>query len=165
MKAQCLLYHLYRAWEERSDWSESDSSIQPLLSSDWSESDSSIQPLLSSDWSESDSSIQPLLSSDWSNMIAVSSHCHALCLPVGGASLANDGRSECGVNKCGEALRSTSRSALHACRSASASASSHTNLEPLVIFFFFFFIIIIIIFLLLFFFFFIIFILLYLILF
>ena len=35
----------YRAWEERSDWSESDSSIQPLLSSDWSESDSSIQPL------------------------------------------------------------------------------------------------------------------------
>ena len=66
MKAQCLLYHLYRAWEERSDWSESDSSIQPLLSSDWSESDSSIQPLLSSDWSESDSSIQPLLSSDWS---------------------------------------------------------------------------------------------------
>ena len=61
MKAQCLLYHLYRAWEERSDWSESDSSIQPLLSSDWSESDSSIQPLLSSDWSESDSSIQPLL--------------------------------------------------------------------------------------------------------
>ena len=37
----------YRAWEERSDWSESDSSIQPLLSSDWSESDSSIQPLLS----------------------------------------------------------------------------------------------------------------------
>ena len=72
----------YRAWEERSDWSESDSSIQPLLSS------------------------------DWSNLIAVSSHCHALCLPVGGASLANDGRSECGVNKCGEALRSTSRSAL-----------------------------------------------------
>ena len=66
MKAQCLLYHLYRAWEERSDWSESDSSIQPLLSSDWSESDSSIQPLLSSDWSESDSSIQPLLSYDWS---------------------------------------------------------------------------------------------------
>ena len=128
MKAQCLLYHMYRAWEERSDWSESDSSIQPLLSSDWSESDSSIQPLLSSDWSESDSSIQPLLSSDWSNLIAVSSHCHALCLPVGGASLANDGRSECGVNKCGEALRS-----------ASASASSHTNLEPLVIFFFFFF--------------------------
>ena len=62
MKAQCLLYHLYRAWEEGSDWSESDSSIQPLLSSDWSESDSSIQPLLSSDWSESDSSIQPLLS-------------------------------------------------------------------------------------------------------
>ena len=60
MKAQCLLYHLYRAWEEGSDWSESDSSIQPLLSSDWSESDSSIQPLLSSDWSESDSSIQPL---------------------------------------------------------------------------------------------------------
>ena len=46
------------------------------------------------------------------NLIAVSSHCHALCLPVGGASLANDGRSECGVNKCGEALRSTSRSAL-----------------------------------------------------
>ena len=45
MKAQCLLYHLYRACEERSDWSESDSSIQPLLSSDWSESDSSIQPL------------------------------------------------------------------------------------------------------------------------
>ena len=62
-----------------------------------------------SDWSESDSSIQPLLSSDWSNLIAVSSQ----CLPVGGASLANDaGRSECGVNKCGEALRSTSRSAL-----------------------------------------------------
>ena len=85
MKAQCLLYHLYRAWEEGSDWSESDSSIQPLLSS------------------------------DWSNLIAVSSHCHALCLPVGGASLANDaggGRSECGVNKCGEAFRSTSRSAL-----------------------------------------------------
>ena len=73
MKAQCLLYHLYRAWEERSDWSESDSSIQPLLSSDWSESDSSIQPLT----------------------------CPSL--PVGGASLANDGRSECGVNKCGEA--------------------------------------------------------------
>ena len=97
MKAQCLLYHLYRAWEERSDWSESDSSIQPLLSSDWS---------------ESDSSIKPLLSSDWSNLIAVSSHCHVLCLPVGGASLANDGRSECGVNKCGEAVRSTSRSAL-----------------------------------------------------
>ena len=46
------------------------------------------------------------------NLIAVSSHCHALCLPVGGASLANDGRSECGVNKCGEALHSTSRSAL-----------------------------------------------------
>ena len=44
----------------------------------------------SSDWSESDSSIQPLLSSDWSNLIAVSSHCHALCLPVGGASLVND---------------------------------------------------------------------------
>ena len=61
MKAQFLLYHLYRAWEEGSDWSESDSSIQPLLSSDWSESDSSIQPLLSSDWSESDSSIQPFL--------------------------------------------------------------------------------------------------------
>ena len=57
------------------------------------------------------------------NLIAVSSHCSPLigqnliavsshCLPVGGASLANDGRSECGVNKCGEALRSTSRSAL-----------------------------------------------------
>ena len=73
------------------------------------------------------------------NLIAVSSHCHALCLPVGGASLANDGRSECGVNKCGEALRSTSRSALRvACRSAFASASSHTNLEPLVIILFFF---------------------------
>ena len=76
-----------------------------------------------SDWSESDSSIQPLLSSDWSNLIAVSSRCSPLigqnliavsshCLPVGGASLANDDgvvglqRSECGVNKCGEALRS-----------------------------------------------------------
>ena len=47
-------------------------------------------------------------SSSSSSLIAVSSH----CLPVGGASLANDGRSECGVNKCGEALRSTSRSAL-----------------------------------------------------
>ena len=54
-----------------------------------------------SDWSESDSSIQPLLSSDWSNLIAVSSRCSPLigqnliavsshCLPVGGASLAND---------------------------------------------------------------------------
>ena len=74
------------------------------------------------------------------NLIAVSSHCHALCLPVGGASLANDGRSECGVNKCGEALRS-----------ASASASSHTNLEPLVIILLFFllFIIFFIIFILL----------------
>ena len=52
------------------------------------------------------------------------------------------GRSECGVNKCGEALRS-----------ASASASSHTNLEPLVFFYFLFFLLL--------FFFFIIFILLY----
>ena len=104
----------YRAWEERSDWSESDSSIQPLLSSDWSN-------LIAVS-----SHCSPLIGQ---NLIAVSSHCHALCLPVGGASLANDGRSECGVNKCGEALRSTS-----------ASASSHTNLEPLVIIFFIFFI-------------------------
>ena len=44
------------------------------------------------------------------NLIAVSSHYmensmpYLACLPVGGASLANDaGRSECGVNKCGEA--------------------------------------------------------------
>ena len=55
--------------------------------------DKPTRPLLSSDWSESDSSIQPLYGKF-----------HALCLPVGGASLANDaGRSECGVNKCGEA--------------------------------------------------------------
>ena len=41
--------------------------------------DKPTRPLLSSDWSESDSSIQPLYGKF-----------HALCLPVGGASLAND---------------------------------------------------------------------------
>ena len=72
-----------------------------------------------SDWSESDSSIQPLLSSDWSNLIAVSSH----CLPVGGASLANDdvmrggGAAEIGMWR----------------KQVRAPASSHTNLELLVI--------------------------------
>ena len=50
--------------------------------------DKPTRPLLSSDWSESDSSIQPLYGKF-----------HALCLPVGGASLANDaGRSECGCS-------------------------------------------------------------------
>ena len=109
--------------EERTDWSESDSSIQPLygkfhdlclpvggasLANDdvmrgggaaeigmWRKQvrapasshtnlellalDKPTRPLLSSDWSESDSSIQPLYGKF-----------HALCLPVGGASLAND---------------------------------------------------------------------------
>ena len=107
----------------RRDWSESDSSIQPLygkfhalclpvggasLANDdvmrgggaaeigmWRKQvrapasshtnlellalDKPTRPLLSSDWSESDSSIQPLYGKF-----------HALCLPVGGASLAND---------------------------------------------------------------------------
>ena len=74
------------------------------------------------------------------NLIAVSSHCHALCLPVGGASLANDGRSECGVNKCGEALRSTSRSALRCMPLCVCFYSTVVIVHTLALIFFFFFI-------------------------
>ena len=53
------------------------------------------------------------------------------CLPVGGASLANDDvmtRSECGVNKCGEALRSSLPQIRSSTRTNDPTSFDHTGL-------------------------------------
>ena len=87
MKAQCLLYHLYRALH---------SGRNALIGQNLIAVSSHCSPLIGQNLIAVSSHCSPLIGQ---NLIAVSSHCshymensmpYLACLPVGGASLAND---------------------------------------------------------------------------